>query len=162
MAYISNIAYGRNAYLLNKYRELLTLSTQAVSRHNKVIAEYIWIGGSGLDMRSKSRVLATDKVKDVSEIPIWSFDGSSTGQALGHDSEVLLKPIKFTKDPFRLSNNILVLLRFLSFLFCFPFFFLHPFFKHLAPNLYFSYTFFFLPILSKISQSKQNNFPTKY
>ena len=51
-----------------------------------------------------------DKVKDLSELPNWSFDGSSTGQAEGHDSEVLLRPVKYVPDPFRLSNNILVLL----------------------------------------------------
>ncbi|RYG48734.1 hypothetical protein EON67_07315 [archaeon] len=30
-----------------------------------------------------------------------NFDGSSTGQAPGHDSEVLLKPVAMYADPFR-------------------------------------------------------------
>ena len=30
-------------------------------------------------------------VKSVSELPLWNFDGSSTGQAPGHDSEVIIK-----------------------------------------------------------------------
>lgn len=63
-----------------------------------------------------------DKVGHVSELPNWSFDGSSTGQAAGHDSEVLLRPVKYVPDPFRLSNNVIVLL---SHFFCF--FFLHFF-----------------------------------
>jgi hypothetical protein len=35
--------------------------------------------------------------------------GSSTGQAPGHDSEVLLQPVAIFKDPFRGAPNILVL-----------------------------------------------------
>ena len=46
---------------------------------------------------------------DVSELPLWNFDGSSTGQAPGHDSEVILKPAAFYRDPFRGGANILVL-----------------------------------------------------
>ena len=41
--------------------------------------------------------------------PIWNFDGSSTGQAPGDDSEVLLKPQAIYPDPFRGGNNILVM-----------------------------------------------------
>ena len=31
------------------------------------------------------------KITKVEDLPIWNYDGSSTGQAPGHDSEVLLK-----------------------------------------------------------------------
>jgi len=41
--------------------------------------------------------------------PIWNFDGSSTGQAPGDDSEVLLKPQAIYPDPFRGGDNILVM-----------------------------------------------------
>jgi glutamine synthetase len=41
--------------------------------------------------------------------PIWNFDGSSTGQAPGDDSEVLLKPQAIFPDPFRGGKNILVM-----------------------------------------------------
>uniref|UniRef100_A0A1J3K246 Glutamine synthetase n=1 Tax=Noccaea caerulescens TaxID=107243 RepID=A0A1J3K246_NOCCA len=75
---------------------------------NQIIAEYIWIGGSGLDMRSKARTLA-GPVKDPSELPKWNYDGSSTGQAPGDDSEVILYPQAIFKDPFRRGNNILVM-----------------------------------------------------
>lgn len=40
--------------------------------------------------------------------PIWNFDGSSTGQAPGDDSEVLLKPRAIYPDPFRGGKNIMV------------------------------------------------------
>jgi len=42
-------------------------------------------------------------------IPDWNYDGSSTGQASGNDSEIWLKAIKFVPDPFRGGDNILAL-----------------------------------------------------
>ncbi|KAE8714563.1 Glutamine synthetase leaf isozyme [Hibiscus syriacus] len=74
---------------------------------DKIIAEYIWIGGSGIDMRSKSRTISKP-VEHPSELPKWNYDGSSTGQAPGDDSEVILYPQAIFKDPFRGGNNILV------------------------------------------------------
>ncbi|CAN0164248.1 unnamed protein product, partial [Discosporangium mesarthrocarpum] len=41
--------------------------------------------------------------------PLWNFDGSSTGQAPGEDSEVILKPQAIFADPFRGGDNILVM-----------------------------------------------------
>lgn len=74
----------------------------------KVIAEYIWIGGSGMDMRSKARSLS-GPVSSPKELPKWNFDGSSTGQAAGHDSEVILYPQAIYPDPFRRGKHILVI-----------------------------------------------------
>ncbi|WMV41192.1 hypothetical protein MTR67_034577 [Solanum verrucosum] len=42
-------------------------------------------------MRSKSRTISKP-VKDASELPKWNYDGSSTGQAPGEDSEVIPYP----------------------------------------------------------------------
>ena len=39
----------------------------------------------------------------------WNYDGSSTGQADGHYSEIWLSPIKYVLDPFRGGDNILCL-----------------------------------------------------
>ncbi|CAN4091655.1 unnamed protein product [Withania somnifera] len=91
---------------VNRVEQLLNLDVTPYT--DKIIAEYIWIGGSGIDMRSKSRTISKP-VKDASELPKWNYDGSSTGQAPGEDSEVILYPQAIFKDPFRGGNNILVI-----------------------------------------------------
>lgn len=45
----------------------------------------------------------------LSELPIWNYDGSSTFQADGSNSDVYLYPVAIYKDPFRRGNNILVM-----------------------------------------------------
>lgn len=42
-------------------------------------------------------------------MPIWNYDGSSTYQADGHNSDVYLYPVAIYRDPFRRGNNILVM-----------------------------------------------------
>ncbi|CEP01483.1 Glutamine synthetase [Plasmodiophora brassicae] len=78
-----------------------------IEQGERVQAEYIWVGGSGSDIRSKTKTLDV-KPKSADELPIWNFDGSSTGQAPGSDSEVYLKPVQIFPDPIRGGNNILV------------------------------------------------------
>jgi glutamine synthetase len=73
-----------------------------------VQAEYIWIGGSGMDVRCKTRTLSSAP-KSVQDLPEWNYDGSSTGQAPGKDSEVIMKPRAIFRDPFRRGDHILVL-----------------------------------------------------
>ncbi|EOD19170.1 glutamine synthetase, partial [Emiliania huxleyi CCMP1516] len=63
----------------------------------KVMAEYIWVGGKG-ELRCKTKTLDAPP-KSVDDLPIWNFDGSSTEQAPGEDSEVLLKPCAIYKGP---------------------------------------------------------------
>lgn len=54
--------------------------------------EYVWIGGN-YELRSKIKVLYNDHIVDsLAYIPEWNFDGSSTNQADGTDSEVIIKP----------------------------------------------------------------------
>lgn len=45
----------------------------------------------------------------MKELPEWNFDGSSTGQAPGDNSDVYLRPVAMYPDPFRLGDNILVM-----------------------------------------------------
>lgn len=44
-----------------------------------------------------------------SELPVWNYDGSSTYQAQGENSDVYLYPVAIYKDPFRGGNHILVM-----------------------------------------------------
>ena len=77
---------------------------------NKVKAEYIWIDGHlpTSKLRSKTKIV-DGPIKDVSQLPDWGFDGSSTQQAEGSDSDCLLKPVSIYKDPIRGGDDILVM-----------------------------------------------------
>jgi len=75
---------------------------------DRVLCEYIWIGGSGQDLRCKTRTISKAP-KSVEELSDWNYDGSSTGQAPGHDSEVIMQPRAIFRDPFRRGEHILVL-----------------------------------------------------
>jgi len=84
-----------------------------------LIAEYIWIGGNN-ELRSKTRILEhvtifdnndynnsqTGKI-DTSKIsfPDWNYDGSSTDQASGNDSEIVIKPRSIFRNPFFQSET---------------------------------------------------------
>ena len=76
-------------------------------------AEYIWIDGSEPTprLRSKTRILESgDSLPALLDsLPQWSFDGSSTNQAEGSDSDCLLNPVWACHDPLRGGRNILVL-----------------------------------------------------
>ena len=64
----------------------------------KVQAEYIWIDAEG-DVRSKCKTVSSAKAA-LDQLPSWNYDGSSTDQAPGEDSEVIIKPRAVYKDPF--------------------------------------------------------------
>jgi glutamine synthetase len=66
--------------------------------------EYIWLDGykPTQSLRSKTKV-ESDFSGKVEDAPIWCFDGSSTEQANGSDSDCLLKPVAVFPDPDRMN-----------------------------------------------------------
>ena len=75
----------------------------------KVLCEYVWIGGNN-EFRSKVRVLNLESLDtDISKIPVWNYDGSSTDQAEGNDSEVMIHPKRAFINPFYNIDSLLVL-----------------------------------------------------
>ena len=92
--------------LNNKYAHFNDLEM-----HDKIIAEYIWIDGSGILLRSKCRTLErpeNDADIKLDDIPEWNFDGSSCYMATTENSEVILKPVFWCRDPFRRHGCIMV------------------------------------------------------
>ena len=77
------------------------------------LAEYLWLDGTEptASVRSKARVVDLPEERDVTPdcFPRWSFDGSSTGQADGGNSDLLLEPVHVVRDPLRGNGNYLVL-----------------------------------------------------
>jgi glutamine synthetase len=70
--------------------------------YGKTNYEYVWLDGSAEpSIRSKVRVErgAPDNA------PLWGFDGSSTNQAEGIDSDCLLSPVKEYTNPFNNPNS---------------------------------------------------------
>ena len=51
---------------------------------------YLWIDAVG-EVRGKCRTIAKGK-EGLAQLPSWNYDGSSTDQAPGEDSEVIIKP----------------------------------------------------------------------
>ena len=75
----------------------------------KYILEYIWLGGN-YELRSKIRVYETSNtilcMNDLKNVPAWNYDGSSTSQTSGENSEINLLPVSVYKNPlFKYRNQ---------------------------------------------------------
>ena len=72
-------------------QSLKRLQTTRCQLNNNTFLEYIWLDGySTPNLRSKTKI-----VKNFTgEFPVWNFDGSSTQQAPGNNSECLLQPAR--------------------------------------------------------------------
>jgi len=70
-----------------------------------MLFDYIWLDSKG-ELRSKIKVLDNFD-KNLKNLPLWNYDGSSTGQATGDDSEVILKPCAFFESPFQTDYLVL-------------------------------------------------------
>jgi glutamine synthetase len=73
----------------------------------KIKLEYLWLDGyfPTQNLRSKTKVEEHEDFKGtVEEIGNWSFDGSSTKQAVGGSSDCLLVPVAIYPDPERVNG----------------------------------------------------------
>ena len=75
----------------------------------KAKLEYIWLDGSAPTQGLRSKTQIRDNFGGtLEECPMWSFDGSSTLQADGGDSDCLLKPVAIYPDPDRINGYLVM------------------------------------------------------
>jgi glutamine synthetase len=72
--------------------------------------EYLWLDGylPVANLRGKTKVVEFEDFPTLDQIPMWAFDGSSTQQADGNDSDCMLKPVAVYPDSTR-RNGALVM-----------------------------------------------------
>lgn len=70
------------------------------------VAEFVWTDSKYLP-RGKTRVFK-DGIPALEKIPVWWYDGSSTGQAQGFNSDLFLCARRQYNDPFRKGQKIFV------------------------------------------------------
>ncbi|CAH1789635.1 unnamed protein product [Owenia fusiformis] len=109
---------GHNKSFRRGYEESATKSGHLQSTLNKymnipqpedmVQVMYVWIDGSGQGLRCKTKTVKKEPERPE-DCPEWNFDGSSTGQAEGRDSDVYLIPAALYADPFRQGPNKVLL-----------------------------------------------------
>jgi glutamine synthetase len=84
---------------------------QKIKNKMKIKLEYIWLDGNKPEpmLRSKTKIYSPSigqdgmhiKLPELRDLPQWTFDGSSTGQAEGNFSDLVLNPVKMCPDPLR-------------------------------------------------------------
>ena len=72
--------------------------------------EYLWLDGytPTPNLRGKTQIKEYDSFPTLEQLPLWGFDGSSTKQAEGSNSDCVLKPVRLFPDSTR-KNGVLVM-----------------------------------------------------
>tara|TARA_R100000808_G_C2138359_1_gene146405 strand:- start:632 stop:1660 length:1029 start_codon:yes stop_codon:yes gene_type:complete len=75
------------------------------------LAEYVWVDGvtPSPSVRSKIKVLSKEVRPRVRDLPDWGADGSSTNQAEGDSSDIIISPVRVVRHPFLSENDLLVM-----------------------------------------------------
>eukprot|EP00878_Enallax_costatus_P024271 GHUV01025895.1.p2 GENE.GHUV01025895.1~~GHUV01025895.1.p2 ORF type:complete len:172 (+),score=43.99 GHUV01025895.1:51-518(+) len=86
--------------------------------------EYLWFDGQegteskGMmfnEMRSKTKCMMKPiESLNPADFPDWSYDGSSTGQAKGNNSDCIIKPVRVVPDPIRGAPHLMIMCEVLS------------------------------------------------
>lgn len=80
----SQTVFGTTGTISQLLDGTVTQRFEKLDQRGKVAAEYIWLGGTMADLRSKTKTLS-EVPKSVEDLPDWNYDGSSTGQAPGNN-----------------------------------------------------------------------------
>lgn len=88
----------------------LPIDNKEKSTMTKYKLEYIWLDGYSPvpNLRGKTQIREYGDFPTLEQLPLWGFDGSSTIQADGSNSDCVLKPIRVFPDSER-KNGVLVL-----------------------------------------------------
>jgi glutamine synthetase len=72
--------------------------------------EYIWLDGYEPvpNLRGKTQIKEYDSFPTLDQLPLWGFDGSSTRQAEGGDSDCVLKPVAVYPDSTRRNGAVVM------------------------------------------------------
>ncbi|XP_068141585.1 glutamine synthetase 2 cytoplasmic-like [Drosophila tropicalis] len=90
---------GSNKNVLDRYMSLPL-------QEGVVQATYVWIDGTGVDLRSKDRTLDF-MPSSPNDLPVWDYPGCFENEK--PDIDTYLYPVAIYRDPLRRGNNILVL-----------------------------------------------------
>jgi glutamine synthetase len=72
--------------------------------------EYIWLDGYTPvpNLRSKTKIAEFAAEPTLDDLPVWNFDGSSTRQADGSNSDCVLQPVALFDDPARTNGRLVM------------------------------------------------------
>uniref|UniRef100_A0A7R9YY50 Glutamine synthetase n=1 Tax=Chlamydomonas euryale TaxID=1486919 RepID=A0A7R9YY50_9CHLO len=113
MSLRSSMSVKANRAASGRSRKALHVTCAVVQK-----AEYIWADGQegapikGLifnELRSKTKTFEKEMGLDAADYPDWSYDGSSTGQAKGNNSDCIIRPVRVVPDPIRGGPHVLVM-----------------------------------------------------
>jgi len=86
---------------------MTTTETAGTNENVPYTATYIWLDGTQptAQIRAKTRVIGKSQLENP---PVWSFDGSSTNQAEGTNSDMYLRPVRACLNPLRQNSAIIL------------------------------------------------------